>query len=81
MSSRLTGRSTTSCGELIQQSLCGAVLISRSEMAAKEASQRHVIEQQFVQIADLQRANLKLREELADGVSPAIAHADAVTRS
>jgi hypothetical protein len=71
MSSRLTGRSTTSCGELIQQSLCGAVLISRSEMAAKEASQRHVIEQQFVQIADLQRANLKLREELADGVSPA----------
>ncbi|GFZ44022.1 hypothetical protein JCM24511_01743 [Saitozyma sp. JCM 24511] len=44
------------------------------EMAAKEASQRHVIEQQFVQIADLQRANLKLREELADG-SPGLERA------
>lgn len=86
-SSRLTERSTTSCGESILQSLCDAVLMPRSEMAAKEASQRHVIEQQFVQIADLQRANLKLREELAGGVSHArylsrgIAHADTVSRS
>ena len=33
-------------------------------MAVKEASHREVIEQQFVQIADLQKANNKLREEL-----------------
>jgi hypothetical protein len=69
MPSRLTERLTTSCGELILSSMCDSVLIIHSEMAAKEASQRHVIEQQFVQIADLQRANLKLRGELADGVS------------
>jgi hypothetical protein len=38
-------------------------------MAVKEASQRQIIEQQFIQIADLQKANHRLREELADGVS------------
>jgi hypothetical protein len=35
-------------------------------MAVKESSQRAMIEQQFVQIADLQKANNKLREELAE---------------
>ncbi|RXK40167.1 hypothetical protein M231_02625 [Tremella mesenterica] len=33
-------------------------------MAVKEASHREVIEQQFIQIADLQKANNKLRQEL-----------------
>ncbi|WVQ72410.1 hypothetical protein IAR50_001962 [Cryptococcus sp. DSM 104548] len=34
------------------------------EMAEKEASQRRIIEQQFIQIADLQKSNNKLKEEL-----------------
>lgn len=38
-------------------------------MASKESSQRAIIEQQFVQIADLQKANNKLREDLKDKVS------------
>ncbi|ODN82146.1 hypothetical protein, variant [Cryptococcus amylolentus CBS 6039] len=39
------------------------------EMAEKEASQRRIIEQQFIQIADLQKSNNKLKEELI-GVEP-----------
>ena len=38
-------------------------------MKAKEASQRQIIEQQFKQIADLQKINLQLRDELNGGVS------------
>nr|ODN97633.1 hypothetical protein L204_03052 [Cryptococcus depauperatus CBS 7855] len=40
--------------------------ILMKEMAEKEASQRRIIEQQFVQIADLQKANYKLKEELTE---------------
>ncbi|WVQ82145.1 hypothetical protein IAT38_004273 [Cryptococcus sp. DSM 104549] len=36
------------------------------EMAEKEASQRRIIEQQFIQIADLQKANNKLKEDIAE---------------
>ncbi|WWD17351.1 hypothetical protein CI109_101792 [Kwoniella shandongensis] len=36
------------------------------EMEDKEASQRQMIEQQFVQIADLQKANNRLKEEVAE---------------
>ncbi|ODN94308.1 hypothetical protein L198_05164 [Cryptococcus wingfieldii CBS 7118] len=36
------------------------------EMAEKEASQRRIIEQQFIQIADLQKSNNKLKEELIE---------------
>lgn len=38
-------------------------------MQTKEASQRAIIDQQFKQIADLQKINLKLRDELHGGVS------------
>jgi hypothetical protein len=38
-------------------------------MQSKEASQRQIIEQQFKQIADLQKLNLRLRDELLSGVS------------
>ncbi|WVQ99346.1 hypothetical protein IAU59_006479 [Kwoniella sp. CBS 9459] len=36
------------------------------EMVDKEESQKKIIEQQFIQIADLQKANNKLREELVE---------------
>ena len=38
------------------------------EMAVKESSQRAIIEQQFVQIADLQRANQKLSKDVQEKV-------------
>ena len=41
-----------------------------SSMAIKESSQRHVVEQQFVHIADLQKVNNRLRETLH--VSPSV---------
>jgi hypothetical protein len=41
-------------------------------MAVKESSQRAIIDQQYVQIADLQKANNKLREELFERVSQAL---------
>jgi kinesin family protein 4/21/27 len=41
-------------------------------MAVKESSQRAIIDQQYVQIADLQKANNKLREELFERVSQAM---------
>ncbi|ORY34052.1 hypothetical protein BCR39DRAFT_556841 [Naematelia encephala] len=37
------------------------------EMALKEASQREIIDQQFIQIADLQKSNNRLREQLMLG--------------
>lgn len=37
-------------------------------MAEKEASQRRIIEQQFIQIADLQKTIKKLKEKLMEGV-------------
>lgn len=37
-------------------------------MAEKEASQRRIIEQQFTQIADLQKTIKKLKEKLMEGV-------------
>ncbi len=33
-------------------------------METKEASQREMIDQQFIQIADLQKANNRLKDEL-----------------
>ncbi|KAK8864351.1 hypothetical protein IAR55_001598 [Kwoniella newhampshirensis] len=39
------------------------------EMEDKEASQRQMIEQQFIQIADLQKANNKLRDSVAPTAS------------
>jgi hypothetical protein len=44
------------------------------EMAVKEASQREIIEQQFVQIADLQKANNRYQEVFGQ-VSALITHA------
>jgi hypothetical protein len=38
-------------------------------MAVKELSQREIIEQQFVQIADLQKANNRLRDDIHGMVS------------
>jgi kinesin family protein 4/21/27 len=43
--------------------------LTRSDARNKESSHRHIIEQQFVQIADLQKANHVLRGQLAGGVS------------
>lgn len=37
-------------------------------MAEKEASQRRIIEQQFIQIADLQKTIKKLKEGVMEGV-------------
>lgn len=37
-------------------------------MAEKEASQRRIIEQQLIQIADLQKTIKKLKEKLMEGV-------------
>lgn len=38
------------------------------DMAEKEASQRRIIEQQFIQIADLQKTIKKLKEGVMEGV-------------
>jgi hypothetical protein len=40
-----------------------------SDARDKESSHRHIIEQQFVQIAELQKTNHVLRGQLAGGVS------------
>lgn len=45
------------------------VSLTGREMAVKESSQRAIIEQQFVQIADLQKANNKLKDEFVERVS------------
>ena len=51
----------------LRSSIVLTSLICR-EMAVKESSQRAVIEQQFVQIADLQRANQKLSKDVQEKV-------------
>ncbi len=41
----------------------------RREMKDKEASQREMIDQQYIRIANLQKANYRLKYELYEAVS------------
>ena len=53
----------------VRTSLISEWKLTSSDARDKESSHRHIIEQQFVQIADLQKANHTLRVQLAGGVS------------